>query len=217
MKFNIAQNSLWLCYALSNPSLMNHMVPTGFEVAKVSPIHDVKPREMLLFNAYEVRCAPWMRGSRVDIQTFVRNKETGTAHLVVLDVLTDTGSWDPINGLTGPNSIVNMKESTGIDVEFDGIERFCVKGRPGDLIKLNYTFIVEANRKCYFGNFRKGYNMDFIEEDIMHPVTELRNLKIENTCWKEFRGGLITAFKHNTPMEFNVHVNPLMLEMNKLW
>eukprot|EP00966_Prymnesium_polylepis_P164855 3811629-Prymnesium_polylepis.2 len=181
---------------------MNHMVPTGLEVAKVSPLDGVRPREMLLFNAYEVKSAPWMRGSRVDIQTFVRNKETGTAHLMVLDVLTDTRSWDPINGLTGPNYVVTMKESPGIDVHFDGVDRFCVKGRPGNLIYPNYTFIVEANRKCYFGNFRKGYTMDFKEEEIMQPVTELHNVKIENTCWKEFRGGFITAFKHNTPMEF---------------
>ena len=159
-----------------------------------------------------------MQGSRVDIQTFVRNKETGTSHLVVLDVLTDTRSWDPINGLTGPNSVVTMKESPGIDVNFEGVDRFCVKGRVrGKSIKPNYTFIVEANRKCYFGNFRKGYDMDFIEEDIMHQVTELLDLKIENSCWKEFRGGLITAFKHNTPMTFDVHVNPFLLEMNKIW
>ncbi len=217
MKLKIAQNSLWLCYALSNPSLMNHMVPPGLEVAKVSPVEGVEPREMLMFNAYEVRCAPWMQGSRVDVQTFVRNKQSGTAHLVVLDVLTDTRNWDPINGLTSPNSVVTIKESAGINVKFDGIDKFFVKGRPGRVIKPNYTFIVEANRKCYFGNFRKGYTMDFKEEEIMHPVTELRNLKIENTCWKEFRGGLIIAFKHDTPMEFDVHVNPFMLEMNKLW
>ena len=153
MKLKISKNSLWLCYVLSNPSLINHIVPTGHEVAKVSPISGVKPREMLLFNAYEVRCSPWMQGSRVDIQTFVRNKETGTSHLVVLDVLTDTRSWDPINGLTGPNSVVTMKESPGIDVNFEGVDRFCVKGRVrGKSIKPNYTFIVEANRKCYFGN-----------------------------------------------------------------
>lgn len=217
MKLKIAKNSLWLCYALSNPSLMNRMLPTGLEVAKVSPVYGVKPREMLMFNAYEVSCEPWMRGSRVDIQTLARNKKTGTAHLVVLDVLTDTRTWDPINGLTGSNSVVHIKESSGIDVNFDGIDKFCVRGSPGDLIKPNYTFIVEANRKCYFRNFRKGYSMDFKEEEIMHPVTGLRNLQIENSCWKEFRGGLITAFKHNTPMEFNVHVNPFMLEMNKLW
>ena len=212
MKLNIAENSLWLCYALSNPSLMNNMVPVGLEIAKVSPLDKIKPCEMLLFNAYEVNCHPWMRGSRVDIQTFVRNKETGTAHLVVLDVLTDTNSWDPVNGLTGPNAEVYMKKSPGIDVKFDGVHRFCVKGRPGNLIKPNYTFIVEANKKCYFGNFRKGYDMKFNEEEIMHPVTELRNLKIENSCWKDFRGKFITAFKHNKPMEFKIDFNPYMLK-----
>lgn len=216
MKLRISQNSLWLCYALSNPSLIRQMIPPDLEIAKVTPVEGIKPREMLMFNAYKVKCAPWMQGARVDVQTFARNKETGTAHLVVLDVLTDTRNWDPINGLTKPNSIVSIKEHPGIDVNFDGIHKFCIKGCPGKCLEPNYTFIVEANRKCYFGNYSKGYDMNFDEKEVMHQVTEITNLKIENTCWKKFRGGLITAFKHTKPMYFNVHVNPFMLEMNKL-
>ena len=210
MKLKISRNSLWLCYSLLNPSLLNTLIPPGLEIAKVSPIEGVRPREMLLFNAYEVDAAPWMKGARVDIQTFVRDKESGTAHLVVLDVLSDTRNWDPVNGITRPNSGVNVKHTPGIDVQFAGVDIFSVKGNPGKKRKPNYTFIVEANRKCYFSNFKRGYEMYFNEDEIMHPVTELKDLKIKNSCWNDFRGCMITAFKHNIPMEFDVQVNPFL-------
>lgn len=38
MKLSIAKKYLWLCYALSNPSLMNRMLAIVLEVAKVSLI-----------------------------------------------------------------------------------------------------------------------------------------------------------------------------------
>ena len=208
----IGKNSLWVCYSLMNSFSMKDMIPPGLEIAKVSPIQCVTPREMLLFNAYEVSCNPWMKGARTEILTFVRNKKSGTPHFVVLDVLTDTMNWDPINGITKPNSIANIKRTSGVDVTFHGKDRFSVTGEHSNILTPSYTFIVDANRKCFFGNFEKGYKMDFDEKEIMNPVTKLKDLKIENTCWKEFRGEFIIAFKHNTPMEFNVHVNPFKLD-----
>lgn len=220
MKLKIARNSLWVCYSLMNPSVLNHMVPHHLEIADISPVEGTEPCKMLLFNAYELTSLPWINGARVDIQTFARDRITGTPHLVILEVLTDTRSWDPINGLTGPNSKASFDHRSGTNVNFvtlDGTNEFSMSGCPTGMRTPNHTFIVEANRKCFFGNFRRGYNMDFVEEEIMHPVTDLTNVKIENTLWSDVRGDFVTAFKHNTPMEFNVNVNPFMLEMNKLW
>ena len=215
MKLKISKNSLWLCYSLSNLSSMNQMIPSSLEVAKVSPFERITPSEMLLFNAYELKCLPWMNGARVDIQTFARDKVTGTPHLVILDVLTNTRNWDPKNGITSPNYEAIINERPGIDLTFLGEKKFSVVGSPARIRKPNYTFIVEANKKCFFSTFENEYKMDFEEKEIMHPVTELSNLKIQNTCWTKFRGEFITAFKHNKPMQFNVHVNPLKLSQDK--
>ena len=216
MKLNIAKGSLWLCYSLINSKLSNYLIPPHLEIAKVSPIEGIKAQEMLLFNAYHIHSSPWMDGARLDIQTFARDKNTGTAHLVVLDVLTNTKNWDPINGLNSANCEVTFKKTPGIDIQFRGKENiFCVKGTPDRRKNIDHTFCVEANKKCYFGRFKRGYSMNFEEKNIMNPVTELKNLEIENTCWTDITGNLICAFRHNTEMQFDIQMNP-WIEANKI-
>lgn len=207
MKLKIAHNSLWVCYSLMNPQTMDYLIPSHLKVADVSPLQGMPPQKMLLFNAYQLE-SRWMNGARLDIQTFTRDRISNKPHLVVLDVLSNTRSWDPLNGIMSPNCNVSTKNVHGIDLHFKGAERFSVTAKRKRNRPIDYTFCVEANRKCFFKNYKKGFNLDFKEEELMHPVTELKDVKIENTCWDEFRGDFVSAFKHNSPMDFDVVVNP---------
>ncbi len=209
MRLNVGKNSLWVCYSLLNPSIMNYLIPPHLEIARVSPLKGIPAQEMLLFNAYELK-SRWMNGARLDIQTFARDKESGSAHLVVLDVLSNTRSWDPLNGITPANCIVNIEDAHGVDLKFEGeTKKFSVVANNKETRSIDYTFCVEANKKCFFKNFKKGFELNFQDEEIMQSVTELKDVQISNSCWEEFRGEVITVFKHNQPMKFDVvKLNP---------
>ena len=84
---------------------------------------------------------------------------------------------------------------------------FAIQGTNGQLALPNKVFIVDANRKCYFGNHSVGYNMSFQEAQLMKPVRMLKNVKIENTLWTRFRRDTPShTFYHEQPMTFHVHL-----------
>jgi hypothetical protein len=221
MKLKILPNSLWVAYKLTDPDIVSNMIPKHLELSKVSPLSEITEHEMLLFNAYAIR-SRWMNGHRIDIQTFARDKKHGTPHLVILDVITDTMNWDPINGITPPNAQINYSTNNFTAASLSAIPRlvpsFSVCGNPFHVRKLNYDFAVNANRKCYYKDVPLGYEMTFKEQEIMKDVLDFKNLRIINTHWEGVRkSNPEVVFMHQQPMDFTVKISPIFFELRKLF
>tara|TARA_B100001175_G_C19431578_1_gene601485 strand:- start:146 stop:811 length:666 start_codon:yes stop_codon:yes gene_type:complete len=221
MKLKILPNSLWVAYKLTDPDIVSDMIPKHLELTKVSPLSESKEHEMLLFNAYAIR-SRWMNGHRIDIQTFARDKKHGTPHLVILDVITDTMSWDPIHGITPPNAQINYSTNNLTAVSLSTTPRlvpsFSVCGNPSHARKLNYDFAVNANRKSYYRDVPLGYEMTFKEQEIMKDVLDFKNLRIINTHWESVRkSNPEVVFRHQQPMDFTVKISPMFFELRKLF
>ena len=221
MKLKILPNSLWVAYKLTDPDIVSDMIPKHLELTKVSPLSESKEHEMLLFNAYAIR-SRWMNGHRIDIQTFARDKKHGTPHLVILDVITDTMSWDPIHGITPPNAQINYSTNNLTAVSLSTTPRrvhsSSVCGNPSHARKLNYDFAVNANRKSYYRDVPLGYEMTFKEQEIMKDVLDFKNLRIINTHWESVRkSNPEVVFRHQQPMDFTVKISPMFFELRKLF
>lgn len=80
--------SLWVAYTLTNPSAIQRRLPDNLRLAPVRLLStDSKvaaPSPKLLFNSYDVS-STWMKGHRLDIQTFAVGVHKDTVHLVVLN------------------------------------------------------------------------------------------------------------------------------------
>jgi hypothetical protein len=152
----------------------------------------------------------------MEIQTFAFDPNKNTVHLVVLDCLSDVPMWDPVNGIQGGNIDVvrkRVKDDFGSiilkrknDVHFHVNGSLC-----STQVVPDRTFVVDANKECYFGNSYPGYKLTFDEDAIMGPVRCLPlNSVTSNTLWEECRSSKPShTFVHQTPMVFDVDVPEL--------
>ena len=223
MKLSIKPFSLWLAYNVKDPQYLQTLIPPSLKLSTLKLLSDdVKSEYKLLFNAYDVK-SQWMTGHRVDIQTLAVDKITNTPHLVVLDCISNTIQWDPINGITLPNINFarDQKKSNTKKYDFNlhvwnGKNRIAIRADRTGKRKIQRRFAVDANLKCYFGSYDHGFDMDFDHESIMNPVTLLNTDNIVNTFWNDVKAGNIPthAFFHEQEMIFDVdikdHINILI-------
>lgn len=223
MRLTISPGSLWLGYEATHTKELQALLPDHLTLARGVKLFGketpMSPR--LLFNAYHVR-SPWMQGHRVDVQTLARDRCTGTLHLVVLDCVSDTFTWDPVQGVRGANARVvhRQRRTSQSEAPFGPLvvrelyrDTPClqVSGRVGtsDVVP-DERFVVEANRVCYFGNVDTGYHMTFDEQAVMAPVRRLRDVNASNTLWEHYRRSRPShAFVHTRSMTFDVSVPDL--------
>ena len=207
MKMKISPRSLWVVYAMSNVNKVEQMLPEKLTVLPAKIYDDDSPAEpRLMFNLYDVH-SRFVKGKRVDIQTLALHEDTGRAHLVILDVLSTTHDWNPMDGLIGPNAVSDYLSE-------DETIRFGIK-RDDDFIHvdaqitpqtrlLDERFAVEGNLMCFFKSHPIGYEMTFDEDEIMMPVKMISS-NVSNSLWSTFRCGDPThVFMHPHPMTFDV-------------
>ena len=221
MKLTIRPLSLWVAYTLTNPNEVEKLLPKDLFLAPAGLLQTDSnnlPSKKLLFNAYEVS-STFMNGHRLEVQTLAVNPKKGSFHLVVLDCYSNAPSWDPKNGLVGPTARIERKRlpSTFGKLAFleNGREVFAVSG---DLEESTYpesSFVVEANRECYFGDSEPGYKMSFDESNVMQPVRKMRLSSVmKNNLWKKWRSSKPShVFVHTSAMEFDVKVPELWYDV----
>jgi hypothetical protein len=214
MKMKILRNALWVGFSLTelNQREIGKLLPDFLQLAPVSPLAGMTPEPMLLFNAYRVQ-SRWMNGVRLDVQTFAVDSVTGTHHLVILDVMTDTPQWDPKNGLAPPNAVSSFDRS-GRQVELsdatsgETLFAFNANSSPGVESAIDFSFCVEANRKCFFSDCPIAFRMHFDEEEVMHNVDKIQHFKVAQSACRRLQlsevGPPRIAFLHPQPMLFDV-------------
>ena len=196
--------SMWLTYNIINHKAVENMLPPGMQLANIKVSDDnecICPK--LLFNCYNIDSF-WMRGSRLEVMTIA--KHDNNFHFVVLDCISNTLQWDPINRIKGPNGKIKFsyfQEKLNYEVITKNNELLKFTGIPLNLIKMTEDFAVKSNYMCFFRDSSIPINLIFNESEIMTPVRKLQILNITNNIWKEYRSSIPEhVFMHEHPMNF---------------
>lgn len=195
--------SLWVSYNLLNPNPIQDMLPKNMELANIKILEDdVISSPRLLFNCYNIDSF-LMKGSRLEIMTIA--KKNKDFHFVVLDCISNTIQWDPINNIRGPNGNIKfsyLQENLNCKViKFNN--KFNFRGTPLDLINMTNDFAVKSNYECFFRNSEESVKLSFNEEEIMRPVRKLKIINLENNFWKKYRSDFPDhIFMHEKSMSF---------------
>ncbi len=200
--------SLWLSYNMLNQNLIEEMLPNGMKLAKIKILDtDTEKSPKLLFNCYNIDSF-WMRGSRLEIMTIAEFENN--FHFVVLDCITNTLQWDPVNGIRGPNGKIKfnyIQDKLNYNV-MSNMKKLDFSGKSLNLVNMTKDFAVKSNYNCYFKNSIIPVKLKFNEDEIMHPVRNLNVLHIKNDLWKEFRSCMPQhVFMHERPMHFKTKIN----------
>lgn len=208
INLKIKPYSLWLSYNILNQGVIQDMLPPGMNLAKIKILDDddcVQPK--LLFNCYNIDSF-WMRGSRLEIMTVA--KSDTNFHFVVLDCITNTLQWDPINRIRGPNGKIKfsyIQDKLNYDVLSKNKQLLSFTGKPLNLIKMTKDFAVRSNYMCFFRESSIPLTLNFNEDEIMKPVRKLQVLNITNDFWKEYRTEFPdNIFMHESEMRFGTTV-----------
>lgn len=217
MKMRISPGSLWVVYAMSDPKLVENMIPPSLEISPAKIYEDdVAPEPKLMFNLYDVN-SRFVRGKRVDIQTLAVHRDTGKAHLVILDVLSTAHDWNPIDGIVRPNAVSDNPADDGLTHFSMSCDDGFIRVNAHDTFHkktLDKRFAVEGNLMCFFKSHSVGYVMKFDEDEIMQPVNMMTS-NITNSLWSSFRRGPPThVLMHSHPMTFDVDLG---LGVMSLW
>ena len=218
MRMHVRAWSLWVAYTLKSPDSIRKLLPEELELTSLPLLQDETsrfPSHKLLFNAYEVD-SPWMHGRRVETVVPTVQRETREVRLVVLDCLSDTLRWNPIDGVQRPNAYTRAfgpkrGDEFSVDVR-NRRDRFMVSGRLGRTRPIDWRFSVEGNRECYFQRYNKAFGLSFNETQIALPVRQVDAPTVTNTLWSNVRTETPShAFVHPHPMDFDVEVDSFSL------
>lgn len=215
MRLRIAPGSLWLAYTITSKSAIQSMLPRSLKLAAPAILQDDVssfPTPKLFFNVYRVDAGWMMQGMRAEVVTIARHVTTGCLHMVVLDCLTNTMQWDPVNGIKGsnanffrPRSVCGMNYGLGFRQGQDALILRATRERQRFLTR---EFAVDANRICYFRDTDTPYRMWFDEDNVMTPVRHLTPCDIQNTLWTSVRSARPShIFCHEQSMTFDVDIN----------
>tara|TARA_Y100000992_G_C21272129_1_gene497556 strand:+ start:1901 stop:2545 length:645 start_codon:yes stop_codon:yes gene_type:complete len=197
--------SLWLSYNILNQNAIQDMLPPGMNLAKIKVSDDnscIEPK--LLFNCYNIDSF-WMKGSRLEIMTIAQSD--ANFHFVVLDCITNSLQWDPINRIRGPNGKIKfsyIQDKLNYVVISKNKQILSFTGKPLNLIKMTKDFAVKSNYMCFFKESSIPLSLKFNEDEIMKPVRKLDVLNITNDFWREYRTEFPdNVFMHEHSMSFN--------------
>ena len=223
---NIARGSLWVAYTLTNRNLMQSMLPPSLKLTACPLLDDDRaslPSPKLFFNSYRVDSGVLMQGMRTDVLTLGKHRETGATHLVVLDCITNTMQWDPINGVQFPNArYYHPNKARRRDFALGIVDkrrqhRFELRAKRLQERPINEVFAVEANLACYFQDADRPFVMTFDNNTIMKPVRQLKPYKLINTYWPCVRSVSPShVFCHEHPMAFDVQVSSFLTSHSTL-
>tara|TARA_B100000287_G_scaffold435647_1_gene505288 strand:+ start:4544 stop:5194 length:651 start_codon:yes stop_codon:yes gene_type:complete len=206
INLNIKPYSLWIGYNIINKNAIQDMLPPGMKLANIKILDDTQcTSPKLLFNCYNIDSF-WLRGTRLEIMTIAKSNDN--YHFVVLDCVTNSIQWDPINRIRGPNgnlkfSYINDILNCNVLKNYKKNKELNFAGSPLDLIKMTRDFAVKSNYDCFYRNSSIPISLKFDEREIMKPVRKLKILNISNNIWNKYREELPNiAFMHENNMRF---------------
>lgn len=208
MPIRVNPMSTWLGYKLINVDRLNTLIPEGMTIAPMRILSQDLAEPKLLFNIYESESSLF-RGCRFEVVTMVRQMNNPrNVHFVVLECLSNTLHWDPINGIQLPNLECEFNTTKNqITLDCRQNDRLLhMQAKVGGKKQITKMFAVDANLLCFYQNSYDGIKLSFNEDQIMQDVNLLSDVKIDTNIWKDFRGKLTHCFVHEHHMDFTANM-----------
>lgn len=95
--------SLFLCYEIVDIEKAQRMIPDGFKLIKTKVAEKDEPKYYCIFGCFNVHTSAFW-GTRLEFYVIAENEKTGMLSWVIIDVDTDTVSFDEKKGLSGGNT-----------------------------------------------------------------------------------------------------------------
>lgn len=204
MPIKIQPWSTWFAFSLKNTAEVAQYLPSGMEVAPVRILSSDAAEPKLLFNMYR-SSSPFFQGLRLEVLTIARRVASPqTTHFVVLDCMSDTLAWDPIDGVHMPDAKGRMStvlHSHQLECSGD-LGCLEVAAHIGKRRTITKSFAVDANHLCLFRSSTKGIELEFNESEVTQDVRVLRNVRLRSDIWSTCRGRMTHAFVHPHAMDF---------------
>ena len=145
-----------------------------------------------------------MKGTRLEVVTIVENK-FGRKSFVVIDCMSNTLHWNPVQGIMTPNALgYSCYANNIIDTclaTTRGVFRF--KGRAKSKKKPRHAFVVEANQRCFYRTTELPIALTFDNKQVLKSVVTLEGLDDFVLPYKFFCGEQTHAFIHDAEMNYD--------------
>lgn len=216
LPIRVNQMSTWLGYTLKNVDKVNELVPEGTVVTPMRILSQDLAQPKLLFNIYETE-STFFNGLRFEVVTMVKQvNRPRNIHFVVLECLSNTLHWDPINGIQLPNLRCDFRSQDKCMSLFckQNDRTLTMNARIGRKKAITKMFAVDANLICFFQNSDQGIKLSFNESQIMQDVNMLSHVNVDTNIWEDYRGKLTHCFAHPHHMDFTADMITLNEKKN---
>jgi hypothetical protein len=122
MGFVVEPYAFFLSYEIADKEAASRLLPAGYTLAPVSMFEGEEPRFAAVLGAFNVHTSVFW-GSRVELYLIAENRTTGLMSWIIADYETNTNSYDPGQGFTGPttsHSVVTTSYRGEVIVDVEG-------------------------------------------------------------------------------------------------
>lgn len=158
MGFVVEPYSLFTFYEINDIEKAKSLLPKGFKLAKVA-VHEIdNPKYYGIIGAFNAHTSGFW-GTRQEIYIVAEDEETGLMTWIIFDIQTNSVSFEPANGLQGPNAddaVVTQDHEGNIIVDIglnDNSKRITMNCKTADRkwVKLDQRLWLEGNLSVIYG------------------------------------------------------------------
>ena len=158
MGFVVEPYAFFMSHEITDLSAARDQLPPDYEIVPSAMFTGTAPRPTVILGAFNVHTSVFW-GSRVETYLIARNTRTGLLSWIIIDYQTNTNSYDPGQGFTGPNaarSVVttSFRGEVIVDVENGADHRrlaLTADLENGRMKKLNRDLWIEGNLSVDYG------------------------------------------------------------------
>lgn len=158
MGFIVEPYSFFLSYEITDLEAAQKFLPPDYKIVPTSIFEGTKQRASVILGAFNVHTSVFW-GSRVELYLIAENTKTGLMSWIIIDYETNTISYDPGQGFTGPStskSVVttSFRGDLIVDVENSKNHKrlaFNADIKNGSLSPLDQRLWVEGNLSVDYG------------------------------------------------------------------
>jgi hypothetical protein len=111
MGFVVEPYSFFLAYEIVDAEAASRLLPSGYRLVPVSMFAGEKPRLAAIIGAFNIHTSVFW-GSRLETYLIAENEKTGLMSWIIADYETNTNSFDPGRGFTGPTTAHSVITTT---------------------------------------------------------------------------------------------------------
>lgn len=154
MGFIVDPYCLFTCFKITDLGYFQNLIDSNFKLIKTSVFDNDQPEYYVIISSFNVRTSAFF-GNRIEAYVICEDVRTGLLTWVIIDVMSNTISYEQHFGLVGANadSIVttSFDGSVLVSSHRDDIKYNAVTNRLGDVDLLDKRLWIEGNLSVGYG------------------------------------------------------------------